>query len=289
MGERSQIEWTTHTFNGWWGCTEASEGCDHCYARVFAKYTRGMAWGKGTPRMLTSDANWRKPLAWDRAAKAAGERHRVFCMSMADTFDAEVPKEWRERLWGLVRQTPNLDWLMLTKRPGNIRHMLPPDWGEEGWPNVWLGASVENQVWAKPRIMPLLDVPAAVHFLSCEPLLGPLDLRDWLRSPGMPKRIVKPHSQPIEYLPVRGIDWVIAGYESGNGARLGDPDWARSLRDQVERSEAGFLFKQWGDDRNNPDPSDPTRKTKENPKGSKGGRTLDGRIWNEAPRARAVA
>lgn len=238
MAENSNIEWTHHTFNRWIGCTKVGPGCDNCYAAAWdARGLQGQEtrWGAHAARTLTSAANRRKPLAWDRAAKAAGERHRVFCASLADVFDnhASILPEWREDLWALIRATPNLDWLMLTKRPGNIAKMLPPDWGR-GYPNVWLGCTVVNQAEADRDIPKLLAVPAAVRFLSMEPLLGPVDLVGDQAESGF-----KPW--------LDGIHLVIVGGESGAHARPMHPDWARSLRDQCVAAGVPFFFKQWGE------------------------------------------
>jgi protein gp37 len=145
---------------------------------------------------------------------------------MADVFEWRsdlVP--WRKRLWELITRTPNLDWLLLTKRPHLIRRLSP--WKEEWPPNVWVGTTVESQTWAKKRIHHLADVPARIRFLSCEPLLGPVDLERFLE-----------HG---------AIDWVIAGGESGPKARHSDPEWFRRLRDQCNRHSVPFHFKQWGD------------------------------------------
>jgi protein gp37 len=176
-----------------------------------------------------SDAYWRQPIAWDRDAAAGGRRDRVFCASMADVFedrrDLDVP---RERLWQLIVETPHLDWLLLTKRPQHVAPMAP--WGA-AWPrNVWLGTTVENQRWAEKRLPHLLAIPAAVHFVSCEPLLGQLDLGRWLS----PSRI---HGH---------LGWVIAGGESGHRARPMNPHWACALRDQCQAHGVPFHFKQWG-------------------------------------------
>lgn len=239
MGENSNIEWTDATFNPWVGCTKVSPACDHCYAEGWAKRA-------GTPdlwageRRRTGASNWQQPLKWNRKAEAEGRRARVFCASLADVFDNQVPEEWRRDLWELISKTPNLDWQLLTKRPQNIRKMLPASWGY-GWPNVWLGTTAENQAEADRRIPHLLAVPAKVRFLSCEPVLGPLVLNgSWLRQGdnGEYPHSVQPHT---------GIDWVICGGESGPGARPMHPEWARSLRDQCAVAGVPFLFKQWGD------------------------------------------
>ena len=136
----SNIEWTDNTFNPWIGCTEVSPGCANCYAKVLdhrMHYTDA-GWGKGKPRHLTSDAQWRQPLKWDEEARLSGLRVRIFCASLADIFDDEVPGQWRTELWELVDKCRHSDWQILTKRPENIPAMLPKDWGEEGWPHVWL-------------------------------------------------------------------------------------------------------------------------------------------------------
>jgi len=218
VAENSKIEWTTHTFNSWIGCQKVSPACDNCYAEAMMadRYGR-VEWGPHGARSRTSPAYWRKPLAWNRAAEGAEERPRVFCASLADVFDnhRSILPEWRADLWALIHATPNLDWLLLTKRPQNIAKMLPESWGA-GWPNVWLGVSTENQEEADRRIPILLETPAAVRFLSVEPLLGPVDLHDYL---------VRAQNG---FCPM--LDLVIVGGETGRGARPMHPSWARSLR-----------------------------------------------------------
>lgn len=178
MAQNSKIEWTTHTFNMVWGCTKVSPGCDHCYAETLSNRYGHACWGRGAPRRTFGEKHWAEPLKWNRAAEKAGIRARVFCGSMCDWADPEAPPEEREKLWPLIRATPALDWLLLTKRPNLIPRYLPTDWGA-GYPNVWMGTSVESQqqVW---RIDKLVRVPAVIRFLSCEPLLGPLDLSRWI-------------------------------------------------------------------------------------------------------------
>src|SRR5690348_6382330 len=210
MGANSKIEWTSHTFNPWWGCTRVSPGCAHCYAETLAHRYGQDVWGKGKARRMASEKVWAEPIKWNAAAIKAGERHRVFCASMADVFDAEAPAGARERLWALIRATPALDWLLLTKRPENIPDMLPPDWGR-GYANVWLGFSAENQAMLDKRIQEADKVEAAIWFISYEPALGPLDFH------------------PAQ---LAGIDWVIFGGESGPGARPALASWARDVRDQ---------------------------------------------------------
>jgi protein gp37 len=176
-----------------------------------------------------SDEYWRQPLKWNKHAAATGARDRVFCASMADVFEnREDLAESRARLWELIAATPALDWLLLTKRPQHVEELAP--WRCE-WPhNVWLGTTVENQRWAEKRIPLLLEQPARILFLSCEPLLGPINLAPWLSSVNGG----------------RTLSWVIAGGESGHRARPMNPGWARALRDQCRAHGVPFLFKQWG-------------------------------------------
>lgn len=218
MGENSAIEWTDHTFNPWQGCMKVSPACDHCYAEVRdLRFHRGVHWGPTAPRQRTK--NWSAPRKWNRDARTSGTRARVFCASLADVFDNQAPPEWRTDLWALIADTQRLDWMLLTKRPQNIRKMLPATWGN-GWPNVWLGCTTENQEEANRRIPLLRSIPARVRFLSCEPLLEPT-------APDLD-----------------GIDWVICGGESGRGARYMEPDWARALRDQCAEAGVAFFMKQ---------------------------------------------
>jgi protein gp37 len=220
MGEHTGIEWTDHTFNPWTGCTKVSPACDRCYAESWAKRSGLVIWGAGESRRMTSAANWQGPVKWNRAAGALGVRERVFCASLADVFDAEVDDAWRDKLFALIDSTPHLDWQLLTKRPKVMRDYLA---GCPVRPNVWLGTTVESQSMAEVRLPMLLGTPAAIHFISYEPALGPLDIR-----------------------PFPGIDWLICGGESGHGARPIDPEWVRSIRDQCAIRGTAFFFKQWG-------------------------------------------
>ena len=203
MSAKSAIQWTTHTFNIAWGCIEASAGCNNCYARTFSKRMGYDVWGVGADRRTFNEKYWRQPLAWDRKARRAGRRDRVFCSSMTDVFlnDPIINRE-REKLWPLIEATPNLDWQILTKHPERFKATLPDPLP----PNVWLGVSVEtnDQGW---RAQMLRRTRARIRFLSLEPLLGPIQ---------------------AEFL--RGIDWIIVGGESGPGWRPMDLEWARELR-----------------------------------------------------------
>lgn len=261
MAENTKIEWAHHTFNPWIGCTKVSPGCDHCYAEAdFATRRKVVQWGPNQPRKRTAPSTWAQPLRWNRMAEAEGTRYRVFCASLADVFDNEVPQEWRKDLFNLILSTPSLDWLLLTKRIGNAQQMiesllpssmkaLPPGhplaWP---WPNVWIGATITSQAEADRDIPKLLAVPAAKRFLSMEPLLAPVDLTN-VSPPIAEGR--KWHG--IDVLTranreLRGcIDWVIVGGESGPNARPMHPDWARSLRDQCQDAGVPFMFKQWGE------------------------------------------
>lgn len=279
MAENSAIEWTDHTFNPWIGCTKVSAGCDNCYAETLATRRLGVAWGPHAERRRTAESTWRQPLAWNRKAERTGQRYRVFCASLADVFDNQVPDSWLEDLWRLIIDTPHLDWLLLTKRPQLIRRRLRealavaesygPQWQAViDWvcrwlagdppPNVWLGTTVENQAEADRRIPHLLAVPAVVRFLSCEPLLGPVNLpfaAGYCRACNtMTTGSIDGHSMDPDSPCFAGevgvdamINWVIAGGESGPGARPMHPDWARSLRDQCATAGVPFFFKQWGE------------------------------------------
>lgn len=229
MGTTTEIAWTDHTFNPWIGCTRVSPGCKNCYAEARdARYGEGL-WGKDAPRRVTSDQNWRQPIKWNRAAEADRERRRVFCASLADVFeDRPDLLISRGRLFGLIAETPWLDWQLLTKRPENVRRLVPLPWvGIPGaWPaNVWIGTTVEDQTRADERIPHLLRIPAAVRFLSCEPLIGRVD---------------------IDGMTWRDIGWCIVGGESGPNYRALDIDHARNLRDQCNQYDVPLFFKQVG-------------------------------------------
>jgi protein gp37 len=256
MSENSKIEWCDHTFNPWEGCQKVSPGCDHCYAESRnARFGGGVAinWGPSAPRRRTSPTNWRKPLQWNAAHdefySAHGRRQRVFCASLADVFDNAVDPQWRGDLFELIRTTPNLDWLLLTKRPQNIVRMVRGHGAIAGNgtrylpDNVWLGTTVEDQTRADQNIPVLLrtigELGARVTFLSVEPMLGPVEVFSEITGELL-------HTSGNEYEP-GWISWVICGGESGRSARPMHPAWARSLRDQCAAAGVPFFYKQWGE------------------------------------------
>ena len=241
MAETTGISWTDATFNPWIGCAKVSPGCDHCYAEVSTpSRTMQIVWGPTEARKRTSAGNWNLPLRWNAAHaqfhKQHGRRRRVFCASLADVFDNRADPQWREDLWALVRATPNLDWLMLTKRMGNVASMLPSDWGN-GYSNIWLGISVVNQVEADREIPKLLAIPAKVRWLSMEPLLGPVTCEGLFANP----RNARDTTNALEE-----INWVVVGGESGAHARPMRAEWVETLRDQCAVVGVPFFFKQWG-------------------------------------------
>lgn len=301
--ENTKIEWADHTFNPWWGCQKVSPACDNCYAEAIdRRLHQGAHWGRiGKSRLPASEHTWEQPLKWNRKAMEAGARARVFCASMGDIFEARSELDrLRARLWDLIRATRHLDWLLLTKRPHNF-WMLP--WCDEHrdhwdfpWPNVWLGVTAEDQQRLEERGRILVETSAAKKFISAEPLLGPLKLERF-----------GPHHGPMSRHD--GIDWVIAGGESGPKARPSNPKWFRSLRDQCEAYGIAFFFKQWGEWGPTPrsalcdiwewpdsplllnhfDPKElphaPAGRTRAFRVGkTAAGRALDGRTWDEVPR-----
>lgn len=286
MSEDTKIEWCDYTFNPWIGCTKVSPGCANCYAESQDKFRSWTpdGWGKGKPRKRTSMANWKKPLKWNREAESFHEcslcgwrgnpyhenfgccgnpdcsalpseldraRPRVFCASLADVFDSEAPYDWRYDLFELIDETPELDWLILTKRPENIRKHIAEialpicemwDCEDIAPHNIWLGTSVEDQKRADERIPHLLSVPAVVRFLSVEPMLESIDLSsERLTTCGMKNNFVSPGAY------VSGpIHWVIAGGESGGNSRICAPEWLWELGLQCERVSVPFFCKQLG-------------------------------------------
>ncbi len=237
--ENSKIEWTDHTFNPWLGCTKVSEGCKHCYAESLMDHRYGkVKWGPLGTRQRTGTANWRKPLQWNKQAKAEGRRYRVFCASLADVFENNPQLlDWRQELFALIEQTPSLDWLLLTKRPENITAMFPTKWRAHKWgkppENIWFGTSVENQEQADKRIHHLLEVDAKIRFLSCEPLLSPIDLNLFAN------RHWQENTQRYTL-----INWIIVGGESGSQARPMQTQWAQDIRRQCAAANVPFFFKQ---------------------------------------------
>ncbi|MFD2855432.1 DUF5131 family protein [Seohaeicola zhoushanensis] len=258
------------------GCTKVSEACKHCYAESWAKRVGQKVWGPSVDRRTFGDEHWKQPLRWNKLASGGDTRPRVFCASMADVFeDREELSPWRARLWELIDDTPHLDWLLLTKRPQNVGRLA--GWGGD-WPaNVWLGTTVELQARADELLPHLSQIPAKVRFISAEPLLGPLEINDWLKS---------------------SIDWVITGGESGPKARPASPAWFRDLHMQCMQNEVAFHFKQWGDwapgdglnllaarAKHKKIVADGTTMVRVGKKVA--GRALDGTEWDQLPVARA--
>mgnify|MGYP000629649282 FL=1 len=261
----SQIQWTDHTFNPWWGCEKVSPGCKHCYAEKFAdKRLHLKVWGAQAERRIASEKTWADPLKWNAEAAKEGKRARVFCASMADVFEsyegpsAERVKEARERLWALIEVTPWLDWLLLTKRPQNIHGMLSHRWGIASFPkNLWLGCTVENQEEANRRLPLLLDINCAVRFVSYEPALEPIDftkikLDEWCAHCESHVTLnALTHGSVScecgsEATTLTQLSWVIVGGESGNGARPFNPAWALSTVEQCQGQGVPVFVKQMG-------------------------------------------
>lgn len=298
MAANSAIEWTDATWNPWQGCTKVSPACANCY--MFSDMKR---YGKdGSVVHKSSDDTWGLPIKrWKRGDRAGQYKIppglKVFTCSWSDWFH-KTADPWRDQAWDIIRQRPDLTFQIVTKRTERIADCLPPDWGD-GWPNVWLIATVENQQLAEVRIPQLLRIPAVVRGLSCEPLLGPIALRfrypidnyggfhnfDSLCGYGgwdAPRDNCKLH-------------WVIAGGESGHNARPVHPDWIRSLRDQCQAAGVAFHFKQWGEWCHwSQTTDDAARQLGSQPDGpirlgkAKSGRLLDGRTWDEFPKVEAT-
>lgn len=280
MGAQTAISWTDHTFNPWWGCERVSPGCRFCYAESFAKRTGHDVWGKGERRFF-GDKHWAEPLKWNKAAFVARRPALVFCASMADVFEDRpdlVPH--RRHLFELIRKTPHLQWQLLTKRPENVLWMVPRGWLVGGWPdNAWMGTTVEDQERADERVPVLLTIPAPVRFLSCEPLLGPVDLglgvdhrghaQDYITTDVYPQCLDCSTDDIIvdwTYPDGPRIGWIIVGGESGPHHRALNLDHARALRNQAVAAQVPFLFKQVGG---------------LHPKS--GGDELDGERWHQFP------
>jgi protein gp37 len=284
MAATSKIEWTDATFNPWVGCTKIARvhrrpsACDFCYAEKWAKRSGQVSWGNH-PRRRTTESYWNAPVAWNRRASdfqsTFGRRQRVFCASLADVFDNQVDPAWRRDLFELIRACDQLDWLLLTKRPQNIRKMLPTNWGT-GYANVWLGTTAEDSDAYQRRVSHLLALPAAVRFVSYEPALGPLG--------------------PIS-ISGRVPDWIIIGGESGVRADLlrgTHPQWARDAIAECRREKVAPFLKQWGTYANNPLVVEEGRTVQDAmqsdpPENGKGGGKLDGALLREFPSAQNVS
>lgn len=255
MGENSAIAWCHHTFNPWIGCQKVSAGCDNCFAETLMdkRYHR-VTWGPHGERVRTSPENWRLPLRWARKAREAledfeagmltlrPERPRVFCASLADVFDNKVPGEWRHDLFNLIWATPELDWLLLTKRPENVARMIDDalrplmgtvlgPWYKMGWPNVWLGFTAEDQQNFDRRWSIMREVPAEIRFCSYEPAIGPLVL---------PPAVELMSPNPAG----KGLHWLICGGESGPGYRFMPPAWAEDALASCQNHGVAFFMKQ---------------------------------------------
>lgn len=225
MGDTTEISWADKTFNPWIGCTETSPACDRCYAKTLASRWGWVEWGAGKPRKRTSAANWQKPLQWERAAARDGTRPRVFCASLADWADKEIPPTWRRDLFDdAIRPTPHLEWLLLSKRHSLVLSLLGAH--ARNLTNIRIGFTIEDDHHARMRLPYLRKIKEAgwPTFVSYEPALGAVDWAPWMDC----------------------IDWLIAGGESGHGARHPDPRWFRESRDTCRLYKVPFHFKQWG-------------------------------------------
>jgi protein gp37 len=213
MSDQTIIAWTEHTWNPWRGCEKISPGCAHCY--MFSAQRR-MGWN---PEVVVRTTTWPDPKRWEREAAARGRTALVFTCSWSDWFHADADP-WRDEAWAVIRACPHLHFQILTKRHERIADHLPADWGPHGYPNVWLGVSIENNAFVH-RADTLRQIPAVVRFISAEPLLGPLPRLD------------------LTY-----IDWLIVGGESGPGYRPMQVAWVRELRAKAKASGTAFFFKQ---------------------------------------------
>lgn len=253
MAKNSKIEWTHHTFNPWWGCAKVSPGCEHCYAEAFAKRTGNAVWGVGGPRRFFGEKHWSYPKLWNEESQSEGQRKRVFCASMADVFeDREGLRVERRRLVHLIEATPWLDWLLLTKRPQNIVRLM--DEAMDG--NFDRMTTFRDRM---PNVWLGVTAEDQNHY----------DQRtQWLAHVQAVVRFVsaEPLLGPIN-LRAWCPDWIIVGGESGNGARPMKKEWVESIREQCKGVTA-FFFKQWGGRLKNA-----------------AGRDLDGRTWDEVPKA----
>lgn len=286
MAENSNITWTTHTFNPWIGCTKVGPGCDNCYAETWDQRSEGDRWGPKAARTKTRPGNWSKPVTWNHKAILAGVRERVFVASLADVFDnhASIEDEWRLELAALILKCQQLDWLLLSKRAGNVSRYLKLMFPEGVPSNVIVGSTVANQEDADRDIPKLLKAKAVSGisrvFLSMEPLVGPVQLTS-LGETGL--NALDGRSGP-------SIDWVITGGESGAFARLMRKEWVTSLRDQCVAAGTAFHFKQWGEYLAADEYRSEMGEAKPAPiEGyifvgvDAAGRELDGRTWDDPP------
>lgn len=212
MGNKTNISWTSRTWNPWIACQKVSPGCANCYMfREMERY--GL-----DPTVVTKTKTWNQPKRWQKECAANNTKEMVFTCSWSDFFIKQAD-EWRPDAWKIIKDCPNLIWQILTKRPELIRDRLPPDWGN-GYDNVALGVSVESNKYLS-RIDKLIKIPSKVHFISAEPLLGPLpDLN------------------------LKDVEWLIAGGESGSSFRPMDIEWAKEIRDKCKKAKVPFFFKQ---------------------------------------------
>lgn len=265
MAQNSKIEWTHHTANLWWGCTEVHAGCDNCYARVLSHRWGQELWGNDSPRREIKSV-WNDLDRYQKMAAEAGEMHRVFVGSMMDIFEKPMPlidskgnpndfdtDYLRTILFEAIQdgRYPNLLFLFLTKRPSNINKYIPEAWKTDCPENVMFGTSPVNQETADKLIPQLLEAPGR-KFLSVEPMLGPVNFSKVFCNRFCDEGIRCQEecyytTSGLKTCKIKGIDWVICGGESGPGARPMHPDWARSLRDQCKRAGVPFFFKQWGE------------------------------------------
>lgn len=304
MSANSKIEWCDHTFNPWIGCAKVSPGCAHCYAEQLMDRRYGkVQWGKGKERHRTGRSYWKQPIKWNLEARKSGKRFRVFCGSLCDWLDDEVPIEWLADLLALIHATPNLDWLLLTKRPQNFSARLSQveefecrddefpslafflsDWRfvKEIPQNVWFGVSVEDQKRADERIPSLLEIPAKIRFLSCEPLLEAINLLGVYDRRSPANHIA---FSPLEKgaLVPQHVDWVICGGESGSQARRCDMEWIRDIALQCRRAGVAAFVKQLGSNLSDRDLSECRRLSGVSMKHRKGGDISE---WPEDLRVR---
>lgn len=241
--KESPIEWTDYTFNPWIGCSKVSPGCANCYAETSTPArTMKIEWGKGNPRHRTSESNWKAVRSLDRKSAKDGIRRKVFCASLADWLDPEVPSFWLADLLSLISSTPNLDWQLVTKRPELFYSRMTAimsDWAgtpgakvAEMWSifaiapkNVWFGITTENQKTFTDRTREMARIDARLKFLSVEPLLGPI---------------------AMAFPPGQKVDWVIVGGESGQNARSSDLEWIESVATQSFNLKIPLFVKQLG-------------------------------------------